>query len=108
MIVKKIKIKNFKSFGNNENVLELSNKGELILMTGVNGAGKSSLMASIEYAIYGKVKGKKAKTVTLGTLPNRFNKNLRTEIEFNSYGKDINVVRSINPGKFILSVDLTM
>ena len=104
MKITQIKIKNFKSFGNNENILKLNDNGELILLTGQNGAGKSSLLNTMEYAFYGKVKGKKSKTVTLGSLPNRFNKNLRTEVDFESYGKEINIVRSINPSNLILNV----
>ena len=42
MYIKEIKIKNFKSFGNSEQTLKLSTeKGELILLSGSNGNGKS-------------------------------------------------------------------
>ncbi len=45
MIIKSILLKNFKSFGNNEQLLELNtDKGELILLVGQNGNGKSSLI----------------------------------------------------------------
>lgn len=41
MIISEIGIRNFKSFGNNEQVLKLNTeKGELILLVGENGAGK--------------------------------------------------------------------
>jgi predicted ATPase len=40
MIINSIEIKNFKSFGNEIQRLELSNEGNLILMSGRNGAGK--------------------------------------------------------------------
>ena len=41
MIIKEIGIRGFKSFGNNEQKLELNTeKGELILLVGENGAGK--------------------------------------------------------------------
>lgn len=41
MIIKSISIKNFKSFGNNtQKVTFKTNEGELILLTGDNGAGK--------------------------------------------------------------------
>lgn len=105
MKIKQIKIKNFKSFGNNENVLKLSDKGELILLMGKNGNGKSSVIDAIDFALFNKVRGKKSKTVPLSHLPNRFNKNLRVELDFESYKEDINIVRSINPGKLILTVN---
>lgn len=41
MIIKKISIRNFKSFGNNKQTVNFrTDKGELILLTGGNGAGK--------------------------------------------------------------------
>jgi predicted ATP-dependent endonuclease of OLD family len=42
MIISEITLKNFKSFGNNEQTLKLNtNSGELILLAGSNGNGKS-------------------------------------------------------------------
>jgi predicted ATP-binding protein involved in virulence len=42
MIISEITLKNFKSFGNNEQTLKLNtNNGELILLAGSNGNGKS-------------------------------------------------------------------
>lgn len=42
MLISEIGIRGFKSFGNNESVLKLNTeKGELILLVGNNGAGKS-------------------------------------------------------------------
>jgi ABC-type Mn2+/Zn2+ transport system ATPase subunit len=41
MIIQEVGIRGFKSFGNNEQVLKLNTeKGELILLVGNNGAGK--------------------------------------------------------------------
>ena len=52
-----LSIKNFKSYGNNEQTLKLNtNKGELILLAGSNGNGKSSLIESFEYVLYNCVK----------------------------------------------------
>lgn len=42
MIISEISIRGFKSYGNNESVLKLNtNSGELILLMGGNGSGKS-------------------------------------------------------------------
>ena len=42
MLIKEIHIKNFKSYGNNTQTLKLNTeKGELILLSGNNGSGKS-------------------------------------------------------------------
>lgn len=99
MIIQEIGIRGFKSFGNSEQVLKLnSDKGELILLTGSNGNGKSSFIESFEYVLYGKVKSmKKKKWATLGTLPNRINGELQNRIKFLSNGTEVEVVRGISP-----------
>jgi len=75
MNIKEITIKGFKSFGNNEQTFKLNQeKGELILLTGSNGNGKSSFIESFEYTLFGKIKSmKKKKWATLSTIPNRIN-----------------------------------
>ena len=62
MIISEIGIKGYKSFGNNEQTIKLNTeKGELILLSGRNGAGKSSILESIDYSLFGKVRGKNKK-----------------------------------------------
>ena len=103
MEIKNLTIKNFKSFGNSPQTLTLSNNlGELILLSGKNGSGKSSIIDSIDYVLYNKVKGKAKKYVKLASIPNRINKNLEVEIEFRSGNNDIKVVRGQNPKKLEL------
>ena len=99
MLINEIGIKGFKSFGNNEQVLKLNTeKGELILLTGSNGNGKSSFIESFEYVIYGKVKSmKRKKWSTLSTLPNRINNELQNRIKFISNGTEVEIIRGINP-----------
>jgi len=99
MIIQEISIRGFKSFGNSEQTLKLNtDKGELILLTGPNGNGKSSFIESFEYVLYGKVKSmKKKKWATLGTLPNRINGELQNKIKFISNGTEVEVVRGISP-----------
>lgn len=99
MYIKEIKIKNFKSFGNSEQTLSInSEKGELILLSGSNGNGKSSLMNSFDYVLYGKCKGNKKKWATLSTLPNRINAgDLSVHIKFESSGTEVEVIRGISP-----------
>ncbi len=99
MIVEEIGIKNFRSYGNNEQVLKLNKeKGELILLQGSNGSGKSSLLSSFEFSLFGKVlSNKRKKWATLSTLPNRINNELLTRIKFKSGSTDVEVKRGINP-----------
>lgn len=98
MIISEIGIRGFKSFGNNEQVLNLNTKrGELILLAGKNGAGKSSLLESIDYVLYGKCRGKKKKWTTLSTIPNRINGEMSNRIKFSSLGTEVEIKRGINP-----------
>ena len=99
MLISELGIRGFKSYGNNEQVLKLNTeKGELILLVGNNGAGKSSLLDSFDYTLYGKVRGRKKKWTTLSTLPNRINGELLNRIKFNSLGTDVEIKRGISPG----------
>lgn len=99
MIIKSISIKNFKSFGNNtQTVFFSTSTGELILLSGGNGAGKSSLQQSIDFTLFGIVRGKSGKRVKLTSLPNRVNKNLETKINFiNNSQNDITIQRGLEP-----------
>jgi DNA repair exonuclease SbcCD ATPase subunit len=98
MLISQLSIRGFKSYGNNEQVLNLNTeKGELILLAGPNGAGKSSLLDSFDYVLYGKCKGKKKKWSTLSTLPNRINNELLNKIKFVSNGTQVEVERGISP-----------
>lgn len=98
MIIGEIGIRGFKSFGNNETVLKLNTeKGELILLVGNNGAGKSSLLDSFDYTLYGKVRGRKKRWATLSTLPNRINGELLNRIKFVSNGTEVEIRRGISP-----------
>jgi DNA repair exonuclease SbcCD ATPase subunit len=100
MIIEEIGIRGYKSFGNNEQVLKIStDKGQLILLVGKNGNGKSSLLESFEYTLYGKVKsGKTKKWHKLSTLPNRINGELLNRIKFQSSGTEVEIRRGIGPG----------
>jgi len=98
MIISELSIRGFKSYGNNEQILKLNTQnGELILLVGQNGAGKSSLLDSFDYVLFGKCKGKKKKWSTLSTLPNRINGELLNKIKFTSNGVEIEIERGISP-----------
>lgn len=98
MLISEISIRGFKSYGNNEQILKLNTeKGELALIAASNGNGKSALLSSFEYALYGKVRGRKRKFATLSTLPNRINGEMLNKIKFNSNGTEVEVHRGIGP-----------
>ena len=104
MLISEIGIRGFRSFGNNEQVVKLNTeKGELILLVGNNGNGKSSFLSSFEYTLYGKVRGgRQKKWSTLSTLPNRINGELLNRISFTSNGVEVEVKRGISPNKLEL------
>lgn len=103
MVIKNISIKNFKSFGNDPQSLELPDKGNLFLLSGRNGAGKSSIIDSFDYCFFNKVKGRKQKKVKLSSLANRTNGNMEVKVNFKTEKQDdISVVRGYNPSKLKL------
>jgi DNA repair exonuclease SbcCD ATPase subunit len=98
MLINELGIRGFKSYGNNEQILKLNTeKGELILLVGNNGAGKSSLLDSFDFTIYGKVRGRKKRWATLSTLPNRINGELLNRIKFTSNGTQVEIKRGVSP-----------
>lgn len=99
MIIQEIGIRNFKSFGNSRQTIKLNTeKGELILLMGNNGMGKSSFLNSFDYVLYGKCRGSKKKWATLSTLPNRINGgDLEVDIKFLSNSTSVEVKRGISP-----------
>ena len=106
MIIKKLRFKNVKSYGNKIQELTFDNKGGLILLTGTNGAGKSSIQEAIDIVTFNQVRGKESSKIPLKNFPNRLNNNLETEIEFtNVRGDDIKIKRGISPNTFEMVVN---
>jgi DNA repair exonuclease SbcCD ATPase subunit len=99
MIIKSITLRNFKSFGNNKQTISFNTtNGDLILISGKNGHGKSSFQQSLDFCSFGIVRGKNGKRVPQSILPNRINKNLETEIEFiNNLSDTIKIQRNLEP-----------
>jgi DNA repair exonuclease SbcCD ATPase subunit len=106
MIIKSIGLRNFKSYGNNIQKLSFNEKAELILLTGKNGNGKSSLLESIDFSLFNIVRGKNSKRVPNYILPNRKNKNLEVEINFHNWNdEDIIINRKLNPKSLNVSIN---
>jgi DNA repair exonuclease SbcCD ATPase subunit len=105
MIIKSFWLANFRSYGKVPTRINLrTDTGELILLLGKNGGGKSSLIDSLSFGGFGIVNGRNGKRVTLKQLPNRLNDQLQVGFEFMTpeleHGE---VVRSLNPSKVKLT-----
>lgn len=111
---KKIRIKNFLSFGNKEAVYEFE-RGKIINIKGrnldtdagkengsSNGSGKSSVIQSMTYAIYGTgisdIKQDEFINITNG-------KDMKVVLELTADGKDVVITRTRKPNAVSLVVD---
>lgn len=75
--------KNYKSYGSVPQTLRFTpNRGELILLIGENGAGKSSLIETLDIGFFGEVQNKQGKRLTQKNLPNRVNGHLEITVKF--------------------------
>jgi DNA repair exonuclease SbcCD ATPase subunit len=99
MRITKVEWKNFASYGNRKQELDLSGDPALFQIVGENGAGKTSISQAIVFALYGKVEGKKLKD-----LSNRINGNAWTRVTLDHYGTEIVVERGLDPNLFSLKI----
>ena len=99
---KKIRFKNFGSFGNNFSEIDLDTK-KLTLVTGVNGHGKSfAFLDSLSFVLFGKP----FRPINIPQLVNTINdKNCVVEIEFNKGKTKYLIRRGLNPKIFEIFKD---
>ena len=100
MRIESVEWKNFNSYGNVPQRIDLRNGGDLYLLLGGNGNGKSTISEVITFSLYGKLENKKK-----SDLPNRINKNLWCRIVVISKGKKITITRGVSPGLFEVDID---
>ena len=101
MIINSLEFRNIKSYGNKVQRLEFDTDGGLILLTGTNGAGKSTIQDSIDLALFNQVRGKQTAKIPLKYFPNRLNKELQVSINFRNSNDDIiEIDRKIQPNSF--------
>jgi len=93
---KSLKWKNFLSTGNNWSEIDLtSHKSTLVV--GHNGAGKSTILDALSFALFGKAHRNISKPQLVNSINN---KDCKVEVEFNVLGQDFKVVRGIKPNIF--------
>jgi DNA repair exonuclease SbcCD ATPase subunit len=98
---KKIRWQNFLSTGNQWTEI-LLNKSKSTLIVGENGAGKSTMLDAISFALYGKPYRNINKPQLVNSINN---KACLVEIEFSVRGKEYMIRRGIKPGKFEIYCD---
>jgi DNA repair exonuclease SbcCD ATPase subunit len=104
IVFKKLTYKNFLSTGNNPITIQL-NTSPTTLIVGTNGAGKSTILDAISFALFGKPH----RNVKRGGLVNSVNgKNCEVDIEFETAGHEWRVHRGIKPNNFEVYQDGNM
>ena len=93
---KTLRWKNFLSTGNNWSEVDL-NKNKTTLVVGQNGAGKSTMLDALSFALFGKAHRNISKNQLVNTINN---KNTVVEVSFNALGSDFRIVRGIKPNVF--------
>lgn len=92
----RIRWKNLLSTGNSFTEISLNDR-ETTLIIGENGAGKSTILDAMCFALFGKP----FRRINKPALINSVNgKQLLVELEFRTNGKDYKIVRGIKPNKF--------
>ena len=96
ILFQKIRYKNFLSTGNNFTEIDLR-KSKSTLVVGQNGAGKSTMLDALSFALFGKPH----RSITKPQLINSINgKACVVEVEFQIGGAYFKIVRGIKPGIF--------
>ena len=96
ILFKKIRFKNFLSTGNQFTEFNLT-ENTTTLIIGTNGAGKSTVLDALTFALFGKPFRK----INKPQLPNTVNeKDCAAEVEFSIGSIDWKVIRGIKPSKF--------
>ena len=101
MKILSVEWKNFNSYGNVPSRIDFDpNAGDLYLLLGGNGNGKSTISEVITFCLYGKLERKNK-----SDLPNRINKNLWCNIIVKSKNKLVSITRGVSPGLFEVQID---
>ena len=104
IIFKKLRYKNFLSSGDNFTQIDL-NKNKTTLVVGTNGAGKSTMLDALSFALFGKPH----RNINKPQLVNSINgKQCLVEAEFDIGKAQFKVVRGIKPNTFEIWKNGTM
>lgn len=100
-IIKRVRFKNFRSYGNQFTEVILDKVGSTVI-TAPNGSGKSTILMAIEFALFGRV----SNGISKPDLVNSINKkDCLVEVECETNGRQILVRRGIKPAVFDIEID---
>lgn len=93
-------LQNIGSFGNIKQTIKLNqDTGELILLVGENGTGKTSAIKSIDLSFFGEILNKRGKRLSQKLISNRINGNGETNIKYISdNNENIEITRKLSSG----------
>ena len=98
IIFETLKYRNFLSTGNTPTKIQL-NKNTATLVVGANGAGKSTMLDALSFALFGKPHRAINKPQLVNSINN---KNCEVEVTFSIGPNQYKVFRSVKPGKFMI------
>lgn len=101
VILKKVRFKNFRSYGNNFTEIDLNRKRNTLIFA-PNGSGKSSILMAIEFALFGKTNNGISKNELVNSI-NR--KDLLVELELQIGKKEFLIRRGIKPNIFEIYIN---
>lgn len=104
IVFKVIRWKNLLSTGNAFTEVNL-NQNANSLIIGENGAGKSTILDALTFALFGKAFRKINKPLLVNSVNE---KNCEVQIEFTANGKEYKVIRGIKPNVFEIYCDGTL
>lgn len=104
IVFKAIRWKNLLSTGNQFTEIKLD-QNQNALIVGENGAGKSTILDALTFALFGKPFRKINKPMLVNSVNE---KACEVQIEFNSNGREYKIVRGIKPNIFEIYCDGTM
>jgi DNA repair exonuclease SbcCD ATPase subunit len=96
IVFKTLKWKNFLSTGNKFTEIDFQ-RNPTTLVVGHNGAGKSTMLDALSFALFGKAHRNISKPQLLNSINN---KQCVVEVQFNVSGSEFKIVRGIKPGIF--------
>ena len=98
IIFEKVRWKNFLSTGNTYSEIDLT-RAKTNLIVGHNGAGKSTILDALTFALFGRGFRKISKSALVNSINE---KDCIAEVEFHIGNNKYTVVRGIKPNKFII------